>query len=81
MLVLGAQLASKKGSKASPLIMLWLFAYRFFLAPVISIATVYAVRTRWPDLMERNPFLAFVICISNIGPPALTLAAIAQMFV
>ncbi|ORY72931.1 hypothetical protein BCR35DRAFT_307471 [Leucosporidium creatinivorum] len=82
MLVLGAHLFSKTGSshtKAPLLILLWLFTYRFIIAPTISIATVYGLRRAFPTLITPDPVLDFILCLSNVGPPALTLSAIANM--
>ncbi|KAJ6584891.1 auxin efflux carrier [Mycena capillaripes] len=79
MLILGAHLYSKKGSKAQPFFLAWLFTYRFVLAPALSISVVYFIRTKWPNLMDDDPMLDFVLAISNTGPSALTLSAIAMM--
>ncbi|KAJ7784838.1 hypothetical protein DFH07DRAFT_483 [Mycena maculata] len=79
MLVLGAHLYSKQGTKSKPFHLVWLFFYRFAIAPAISISVVYGIRTTWPDLLDNDPMLDFVIAMSNVGPPALTLAAIATM--
>jgi len=79
MLVLGSHLYSKKGSKTSPFLLAWLFTYRFVIAPAISISVVYGIRTTWPNLMDKDPMLDFVLALSNVGPPALTLAAVAVM--
>ncbi|KAJ7175791.1 auxin efflux carrier [Mycena filopes] len=79
MLVLGAHLYSKKGSKARPLLLVWLFTYRFVFAPALSISVVYFIRTRWPNLMENDPMLDFILSISNTGPSALTMASIAML--
>ncbi|KAJ7147494.1 membrane transport protein-domain-containing protein [Mycena crocata] len=79
MLVLGAHLYSKKGSKVNPLLLAWLFTYRFVIAPAISISVVYYIRTTWPNLLEKDPMLDFVLAMSNVGPPALTLSAVAVM--
>ncbi|KAL8291781.1 hypothetical protein RQP46_002039 [Phenoliferia psychrophenolica] len=79
MFVLGAHLYSKKGSGSQPLLLVWLFAYRFFIAPAIAIGMIYGIRKTWPNLIDDDPILDFVLMISNAGPPALTLSAIAEM--
>ncbi|KAJ7254388.1 hypothetical protein B0H12DRAFT_1184130 [Mycena haematopus] len=79
MMVLGAHLYSKKGSTVQPLHLAWLFTYRFILAPALSISVVYYIRTTWPNLLDNDPMLDFVISISNTGPSALTLSAVAVM--
>ncbi|KAJ7780572.1 hypothetical protein DFH07DRAFT_1022329 [Mycena maculata] len=79
MLVLGAHLYSKKGSETRPFLLIWLFTYRFVIAPAISISVVYGIRTTWPNFLDNDPMLDFVIAMSNVGPPALTLAAVATM--
>ncbi|KAJ7288387.1 membrane transport protein-domain-containing protein [Mycena rebaudengoi] len=55
MLVLGAHLYSKKGAKTNPLHLIWLFLYRFAIAPAISISVIYALRMRYPNLIVRLP--------------------------
>ncbi|KAJ7069851.1 hypothetical protein C8F01DRAFT_531628 [Mycena amicta] len=79
MLVLGANLYSKKGSSVHPLVMAWLFTYRFVVAPAISISVVYYLSTTWPTLLGTDPMMRYVLCMSNVGPPALTLSAVAVM--
>ncbi|KAJ7459790.1 hypothetical protein FB451DRAFT_560203 [Mycena latifolia] len=79
MLVLGSHLYSKKGAKPQPFLLAWLFTYRFVIAPAISISMVYYIRTTWPNLIDKDPMLDFVIAMSNVGPPALTLSAVAAM--
>ncbi|KAI5478185.1 hypothetical protein MNV49_005352 [Pseudohyphozyma bogoriensis] len=79
MFVLGAHLYSKKGSSANIPLLTWLFAYRFFVAPAISISAIYGIRTVWPGLIRSDPILDFVLMLSNVGPPALTLSAIAEL--
>ncbi|KAJ7044047.1 auxin efflux carrier [Mycena alexandri] len=79
MLILGSHLYSKKGSKTQAFPLLWLFTYRFILAPTLSINVVYFIRTRWPNLMENDSMLDFILSISNTGPSALTMASIAMM--
>ncbi|KAJ7095935.1 membrane transport protein-domain-containing protein [Mycena belliarum] len=79
MLVLGSHLFSKKGSKTQPFFLAWLFTYRFIIAPALSISVVYFIRTTWPNLLDNDPMLDYVLALSNVGPPALTLAAVAVM--
>jgi len=79
MFVLGAHLYSKKGSHASIPILIFLFTWRFFVAPALSIGVIYLIRTRLPTWIDNDPMLDFVLMISNTGPPALTLSAIADM--
>jgi hypothetical protein len=62
-------------------ILIWLFTYRFFLAPLISITTVIGIRTHFPGLIDEDAILFFVLALSNTGPPALTLTTIAEMYV
>ncbi|KAM0751651.1 hypothetical protein T439DRAFT_324841 [Meredithblackwellia eburnea MCA 4105] len=79
MAVLGAHLYSKKGRGAKPVWVIWLFLWRFFLAPAVSINTISFIRNTWPTLIDTDPIFDFVLMISNVGPPALTLSAIAEM--
>ncbi|KAJ7640540.1 membrane transport protein-domain-containing protein [Mycena rosella] len=79
MLVLGSHLYSKKGTKTKPFFLVWLFTYRFVIAPALSISVVYFIRTTWPNLIDKDPMLDFVLAMSNVGPPALTLSAVAVM--
>ncbi|KAJ7794164.1 auxin efflux carrier [Mycena olivaceomarginata] len=81
MMILGAHLYSKKGSAVLPLHLAWLFTYRFILAPALSISVVHYIRTTWPNFLVRDndPMLDFVISMSNTGPSALTLSAVAVM--
>ncbi|KAJ7505388.1 auxin efflux carrier [Mycena galericulata] len=79
MLVLGAHLHSKKGSKTQPFLLAWLFTYRFVIAPAISISVIYGIRTTWPNFLDDDPMLDFVLSLSNVGPPAMTLSAVAVM--
>ncbi|KAJ7640543.1 membrane transport protein-domain-containing protein [Mycena rosella] len=79
MLVLGSHLYSKKGTKTKPFFLVWLFTYRFVIAPALSISVVYFIRTTWPNLIDKDPMLDFVLAMSNVGPPALTLSAVAIM--
>lgn len=53
---MGAHLYSKRGGKAQPWLLVWLFSYRFFIAPTISIFAVWAVSSKWPHLIvSSNP--------------------------
>ncbi|KAF7291578.1 Dual specificity kinase 1 [Mycena chlorophos] len=79
MLVLGASLYSKKGSPVHPFVLTWLFTYRFVFAPALSIGVIYYISTRWPSFLGPDPMLRYVMCLSNVGPPALTLSAVAVM--
>nr|GAT60367.1 dual specificity kinase 1 [Mycena chlorophos] len=79
MLVLGASLYSKKGSPVHPFVLTWLFTYRFVFAPTLSIGVIYYISTRWPSFLGPDPMLRYVMCLSNVGPPALTLSAVAVM--
>ncbi|QRV85941.1 auxin efflux carrier transmembrane protein [Ceratobasidium sp. AG-Ba] len=77
--VLGSKLRSKPGAKFPVAPAIALFFHRFFLMPAIMISVVYALRARWPNYIERDPMLDFVLSIVGIGPPAITLAAISEM--
>ncbi|SCV73093.1 BQ2448_7018 [Microbotryum intermedium] len=79
MFILGGHLYSKPGSKTSYLALLWLFAFRFCIMPAISISTIHLIRVHLPHLLRADPVLDFVLMLSNVGPPALTLSAIAEM--
>lgn len=50
----GATLYSKKGTRAAPLGLLWLFTYRFFIAPAISISSIWGIRTAFPNLIVSS---------------------------
>lgn len=43
------------------------------------ISVVYLLRVHWPNYVERDPILDFVLSIVGVGPPAITLAAISEM--
>ncbi|KAG9084483.1 hypothetical protein FS749_005198 [Ceratobasidium sp. UAMH 11750] len=77
--VLGSKLRSKPGAKFPVLPAIALFFHRFILMPAIMISVVYLLRAHWPNYVERDPMLDFVLSIIGIGPPAITLAAISEM--
>ncbi|OCF41258.1 endoplasmic reticulum protein [Kwoniella heveanensis CBS 569] len=79
MLVIGAHLKSKKGSRPPIFTLIYLFVFRFAIMPVISTAMVYGVRKGLGDRILADPVLDFVMMIAPVGPPALTLAAIVEM--
>ncbi len=80
MLVLGAHLYSKRGGRAPVWSTLWLFAYRFFLAPALSVGLVAVLQKHAPAVIGNDEAaFRFVLMIGNVGPPALTLSAIAEM--
>ncbi|KAF8609954.1 endoplasmic reticulum protein [Ceratobasidium sp. AG-I] len=79
MFVLGSKLRSKQGAKFPIFPAIALFFHRFILMPAIMISVVHFLRMRWPNYVERDPMLDFVLSIVGIGPPAITLAAIAEM--
>ncbi|WVF68279.1 hypothetical protein IAT40_003044 [Kwoniella sp. CBS 6097] len=79
MLVIGAHLKSKKGSRPPLFPLIYLFVFRFVIMPVISIALVYGVRKGLGERILSDPVLDFVMMIAPVGPPALTLAAIVEM--
>ena len=56
-MTVGAHLYSKKGSGSQPWLLVWLFFYRFFVAPLISITLIYSVRMTWPGLIVSSPIL------------------------
>jgi len=47
--------------------------------PTIAISTIYGIRTKWPNLIVDDPMMDFALMMSNVGPPAITLAAIADL--
>lgn len=57
----------------------YLVLWRFFLVPLASIGVVYSLRSRFPNYIKHDPMLDFVLAISHTGPPAITLAAMADM--
>ncbi|KAG9123599.1 hypothetical protein FRC07_014581 [Ceratobasidium sp. 392] len=77
--VLGSKLRSKPGAKFPVAPAIALFFHRFVLMPAVMISLVYLLRVRWPNYVERDPMLDFVLSIVGIGPPAVTLAAISEM--
>ncbi|SDA02344.1 BZ3501_MvSof-1269-A2-R1_Chr12-3g03552 [Microbotryum saponariae] len=79
MFILGGHLYSKQGTKTSYLALVWLFSFRFLVMPAISISTIHLIRVHLPTLLRNDPVLDFVLMLSNVGPPALTLSAIAEM--
>lgn len=80
MLVLGAHLFSKRGGRAPLWPTVWLFAYRFLLAPALSIGVVGLLQRYAPGAVGNDEAaFRFVLMIGNVGPPALTLSAIAEM--
>lgn len=53
---------------------------RFGLAGLISISIVYFMTTHVsPDIWPMDPMLNFVLMITPVGPPAITLAAVAEI--
>lgn len=70
---------SNRGGRARILPLLYLFAYRFFIVPATSISLVYLLRSHFPHYIKADPMLDFVLAISHVGPPAITLAALAQV--
>ncbi|CAE7104172.1 unnamed protein product [Rhizoctonia solani] len=56
-----------------------LFVHRFIVMPAIMIGLVYFLRSTWPSYVEKDPMLDFVLSIVGIGPPAITLSAVAEM--
>lgn len=66
----GGSLASKKNWRESIFPLAYLFLWRFLAVPVISIATVYGLRKRFPHYIRQDPMLDFVLAISHSGPPA-----------
>ncbi|CAE6493441.1 unnamed protein product [Rhizoctonia solani] len=79
MFVLGSKLRSKAGDKLPIVSTTVLFIHRFIVMPTIMISVVYFLRSTWPSYVERDPMLDFVLSIVGIGPPAITLSAIAEM--
>ena len=70
MFVLGGKLVQKSGGKAKKLPLLYLFVFRFFIVPAISISVVYGLRSRFPHYVKADPILDFVLAIAYVGPPA-----------
>ncbi|KAK9898182.1 auxin efflux carrier [Cystobasidium minutum MCA 4210] len=79
MFALGGKLVSKKAGRAKVWPLVYLFLYRFAIVPAISGSIMYGIRARWPRYVTRDPMLDFALAISNVGPPAITLAAMADM--
>nr|XP_019013558.1 uncharacterized protein I206_01628 [Kwoniella pini CBS 10737]OCF52339.1 hypothetical protein I206_01628 [Kwoniella pini CBS 10737] len=79
MLVIGAHLRTKNGSRPPIFPLMYLFVIRFAVMPVISISMVYGVRKALGDRILSDPVLDFIMMIAPVGPPALTLAAIVEM--
>ncbi|CAE7104192.1 unnamed protein product [Rhizoctonia solani] len=79
MFVLGSKLRSKAGDKLPILPTSILFVHRFMVMPAIMIGLVYFLRSTWPSYVEKDPMLDFVLSIVGIGPPAITLSAVAEM--
>lgn len=52
---------------------------RFGLAGVISISLVYYMTTYCSSFWPMDPMLNFVLMITPVGPPAITLAAVAEI--
>ncbi|ORY23035.1 endoplasmic reticulum protein [Naematelia encephala] len=79
MFVLGAHLQSKRGSRPPFWPLFYLFTFRFAIMPIISTSVIYGVRKAAGNHILRDPILDFTMAIAPVGPPALTLAAIAEM--
>ncbi|KIR96894.1 endoplasmic reticulum protein [Cryptococcus deuterogattii 2001/935-1] len=79
MFVLGAHLRSKNGPRPPIFALFYLYAFRFFIMPVISSSIVWGVRRTIGSKIIQDPILDFVMIVSPVGPPALTLAAIVAM--
>lgn len=70
MFVLGGKLVAKKGGKARKWPLLYLFVFRFFIVPAISISIVYGLRSKFPHYAKADPILDFCLAIAYVGPPA-----------
>lgn len=75
MFVLGAHLYSKKTSHRPPFgALAYLFLYRFFLMPVISVGTIYLMRKHLGEWVKADPVLVSAFCYKWIGRKASDLA-------
>jgi len=77
--VLGGKLVAKESGRARIGPLLYLFLWRFCLVPIIAMSAVYGLRQHFPNYAKHDPMLDFVLAISHVGPPAITLAAMADM--
>lgn len=78
MFVLGAHLRSKNGPRPPIFALCYLYAFRFLIMPAISSTIVWGVRRIIGSKIIQDPILDFVMIVSPVGPPALTLAAVSE---
>lgn len=77
--VLGSKLYSRSGNTVPVKPLIFVFVSRFIIIPIASIGTIVFVHKWLPHVWREDPVLEFVLAITPAGPPAITLAAIAEM--
>lgn len=77
--VLGAKLTAKPSEPVKPSYMAFIFSTRFVLVPIIAISSVFYLRQADPEIWTRDPILDFILMMTPAGPPAITLAAVAEL--
>lgn len=77
--VLGAKLTAKPTDPVKPSYMAFIFGTRFVLVPIVAISSVFYLRQANENVWTRDPVLDFVLMMTPAGPPAITLAAVAEL--
>ncbi|KAG5363216.1 hypothetical protein CJU89_2380 [Yarrowia sp. B02] len=77
--VLGAKLTAKPTEPVKPSYMAFIFCTRFVLVPIIAISSVFYLRQADENVWTRDPILDFILMMTPAGPPAITLAAVAEL--
>ncbi|KIJ27255.1 hypothetical protein M422DRAFT_784975 [Sphaerobolus stellatus SS14] len=82
-LVLGAQLyAGTQGHtkyKTPKFAISYLVFYRFIIMPILSISFISFLRNWRPTLLLDDPMFDFALMVAPMGPPALTIGAVAEI--
>ncbi|KAF8583386.1 hypothetical protein K439DRAFT_59872 [Ramaria rubella] len=82
-LVVGSQLyagSERSTTKKLPkFAMIYLLTFRFVLMPAFSILLISSIRRWQPDLFLKDPMLDFALMIAPIGPPGVSIAAVAEI--
>lgn len=77
---LGSKLTSPPETPVRKSTIFWITFVRFLIAPVVSIGTVWLMITYAPKkLWPQDRMLNFILMIVPAGPPAITLAAVAEI--
>lgn len=77
---LGSKLTSSPEIPTRKTTIFWISSVRFLIAPIISITTVWLmIQYAPPNIWPHDRMLNFILMITPVGPPAITLAAVAEI--